>query len=357
MNLATRCTECGTVFRVVQDQLKVSEGWVRCGRCTAVFNAQAHLFDLDAPPAPAPAAPDSARLVPSPAAGTTQSNDPDDWSPTMPVEDPVEMARLGLAPDAHEFDDVVDVTAAAPDAERGEAHHDAGDADDILLLQPGAARADTEADTAMSTDGTPDVFVDIGDPSAPVAAAALASAPVHIDADEAAVTPSFMRSGQTGSPLDRPALRTGLLVAAIVLSLALVAQALVAWRDQVAAQVPALRPVINALCQGLNCRIAPLRRIDRLAVEASGLTRIEGAPLHRLSVTLRNRADTAVMAPALDLSITDTQGKLVARKVLQLADLGVTTTSIEAGAELPLQALLNTGERRVAGYTVELFYP
>ena len=39
MSLATRCTACGTVFRVVQDQLKVSEGWVRCGRCDEVFNA------------------------------------------------------------------------------------------------------------------------------------------------------------------------------------------------------------------------------------------------------------------------------------------------------------------------------
>jgi predicted Zn finger-like uncharacterized protein len=39
MSLATRCTDCNTVFRVVQDQLKVSEGWVRCGRCDAVFNA------------------------------------------------------------------------------------------------------------------------------------------------------------------------------------------------------------------------------------------------------------------------------------------------------------------------------
>src|SRR5215204_77154 len=52
MSLATRCTTCGTVFRVVQDQLKVSEGWVRCGRCNDVFNAIEGLFDLerDAPP-------------------------------------------------------------------------------------------------------------------------------------------------------------------------------------------------------------------------------------------------------------------------------------------------------------------
>src|SRR5437868_14677145 len=65
MSMATRCTTCGTIFRVVQDQLKVSEGWVRCGRCDAVFNAIESLFDLEheAPPpwqpgnAPPPVAP------------------------------------------------------------------------------------------------------------------------------------------------------------------------------------------------------------------------------------------------------------------------------------------------------------
>ncbi|MEO7338854.1 MAG: zinc-ribbon domain-containing protein, partial [Caldimonas sp.] len=46
MTLATRCTACGTAFRVVQDQLKVSEGWVRCGRCGEVFSALEGLFDL-----------------------------------------------------------------------------------------------------------------------------------------------------------------------------------------------------------------------------------------------------------------------------------------------------------------------
>src|SRR5688572_24142548 len=47
MSLATRCSVCQTVFRVVQDQLKVSEGWVRCGRCAKVFNAFEGLFDLE----------------------------------------------------------------------------------------------------------------------------------------------------------------------------------------------------------------------------------------------------------------------------------------------------------------------
>lgn len=65
MNLATRCTTCGTIFRVVQDQLRVSEGWVRCGRCAEVFDAREQLFDLerDSPP---PWPPLSASAEPAP---------------------------------------------------------------------------------------------------------------------------------------------------------------------------------------------------------------------------------------------------------------------------------------------------
>ena len=50
MSLATRCPACGTIFRVVQDQLKVSEGWVRCGQCHEVFHGIEQLFDLESDP-------------------------------------------------------------------------------------------------------------------------------------------------------------------------------------------------------------------------------------------------------------------------------------------------------------------
>ena len=60
MSLATRCIHCGTIFKIVEDQLKVSEGWVRCGRCNEVFNALPTLFDMDSeapPPRRTPAPP------------------------------------------------------------------------------------------------------------------------------------------------------------------------------------------------------------------------------------------------------------------------------------------------------------
>lgn len=43
MALVTRCPECATLFKIVPDQLRISEGWVRCGHCNEVFDASVDL--------------------------------------------------------------------------------------------------------------------------------------------------------------------------------------------------------------------------------------------------------------------------------------------------------------------------
>lgn len=67
MSQITRCPSCATMFKVVADQLRISDGWVRCGQCKEVFDASAHLLLSEpqvllpdvcmaaAPPPPAPA--------------------------------------------------------------------------------------------------------------------------------------------------------------------------------------------------------------------------------------------------------------------------------------------------------------
>ena len=343
MNLATRCTECGTVFRVVPDQLKVSEGWVRCGRCSAVFNAQEQLFDLDAPAAaveaPAPTTVSTAQGAISSAA--------DDAGPGADVNEAQAVPTGDGEPAIAAFDDArVDAFDSTPriadtaDPVEGPA----GPVDDRAAPDPTAP--------ADPPDTSPAVVVSIGE-----AGATTAAAPVRIDDDEASPTPSFMQASNDALFWHRPGVRGLLVGLAAVLALALAVQSVLIWRDALAAQFTAMRPALQAICDGLGCRISPLRRIESLSVDASGLTRIEGAPLHRLSVTLRNRADIALLAPALELSLTDVQGKMLARRVLTLAELGAAATTLAPGAELPLQALLSTGERRIAGYTVELFYP
>ena len=46
MSFTTRCPACGTMFKVVADQLKISDGWVRCGHCADVFDATLNLHPV-----------------------------------------------------------------------------------------------------------------------------------------------------------------------------------------------------------------------------------------------------------------------------------------------------------------------
>lgn len=400
MSLTTRCTECGTVFRVVPDQLKVSEGWVRCGRCAAVFNAQEELLDPDVAVSP-------------PALGRAGDNDidtdialADDDSPAKPPREQRLMPDAPAAPDLALSSADRSRADASPDRASAWAHDPGRD----TTLQFGAAPAPGAADIGlpnwhddppMQAGDSPDVVVSIGAGSSagrlateptlgpvdtddfvhrpvdlaadyaadhptghPAAAAtdpsthgAAALAAIAIDPDEADIAPSFMRTPDPGALWRRPAVRAGLWIMAAVLTIILAGQAVMAWRDSLAAALPELKPALVQACQWLGCQISAPRRVDQLSVEASGLNRIEGAPLHRLSLTLRNRGPSAVLVPALDLSLTDAQGKLLVRRVLRASELGGVPTTLAAGAELPLQALLSTAQLRISGYTIEIFYP
>ena len=350
MSLATRCNACGTVFRVVPDQLKVSDGWVRCGRCSAVFNAQASLFELEESASTTPL--DGHPQPPADGAGSVGSDrlrDPGaaarfDFDLGPPPATPLPASSSGWDGDS--------AAPQAPLSDLPAAYFDetAAVADTRFDLPPIDAPA-WPVEPSFD-DGSPASVVSISDQASAGAAPAL-----QVDADEVAAMPSFMQAREPALAWRRPAARRALLGLAVLLGLALLAQAAGLWRDNLAAHVPTLRPLLASACEQVGCRIQPPRRIDQLSVDASGLTHIDGAPLHRLSLTLRNRADVAVASPAIELTLTDVQGQLMAKRVMPLSEFGVAAATLGAGAELPLQALLSTGDRRISGYTVELFYP
>ena len=111
----------------------------------------------------------------------------------------------------------------------------------------------------------------------------------------------------------------------------------------------------------LGCRVEALRAHRRAGGGEQRPVRVEGSSVYRCSVVLRNRADIEVVLPALDLSLTDTQGRLIARRVLQRHRPGRVVSPRSAPArELALQATLQAAlpsAEPVAGYTIELFYP
>lgn len=325
MSLATRCSACGTVFRVVQDQLKVSEGWVRCGRCNEVFNALEGLFDLarDAPPD------GSMDPPPLPAFTSTARSDaePTGDDGPAPTSDPVDRFEAERPGTRH---DDLGSTPATRVSERDRLEFP----DARFDLESGAS----ETITAAPAD------------EAPVGSTEDAGGP-------AAIAPEFIRQAQARARWQRPAARTAIGVLSLLLLATLVVQGAHHFRDTVAARWPLTKPVLITWCGLVGCTIESPRRIDEMSVESTALTRADGPGAFNLSVTLRNRGTTLNALPAVELSLTDTAERLVARRVLLPQDFAAVPRAVEPGAESALQLGLNTDSARVAGYTVEIFYP
>jgi predicted Zn finger-like uncharacterized protein len=323
MSLATRCAACGTVFRVVQDQLKVSEGWVCCGRCGDVFNALEGLFDLERETAPAwtPSQRGALDLLPSSA---DEHRAQSSAAAAMASSEP----QAAVGPESIQ-DTEVD-TRADSQIEARLLERDEFDDDERV------GRGEVSVIDEASTDGpAPDAPAPWPEPA-----------------------PAFVQQADRAARWQRPRVRLALALAAVALGLMLGAQVALWQRDTIAARWPLAAPLLAALCEPLACRLEPLRRLEGLAVESSGLTQLGELSLYQLRVSLRNRDTLALRTPALDLTMTDSRGEVVARRVLGGRDFGSETPlQVAAGAELALQAVLDTGERRVSGYSVEIFYP
>lgn len=351
MSLATRCTACGTVFRVVQDQLKVSEGWVRCGRCSEVFNALEGLFDLerDTPPEwPASVSPEIGNETPAGSHEPTRlPGDPPvavvAAHPLIEAEAPAwSPLAASTLPTSHD-----DADPWATGSHHGGRHSTpAGRVNERDRLE----FPDAQFDPDMLADDTVHLHAPPNDSASTPAARSS-------ELGDTAAAPEFVRHAQRLAQWRSPAMRAGLVSVLLVLIAALALQSLHHHRNVIAARWPATQPLLAGWCHLLACRIEPPNRIDDVAVESTALTRAAAPDAFKLSVVLRNRGAMVVALPSIDLTLTDTNGQLIARRVLAPSDFRAASLAMKPGGESALQLLLTAGNARVTGYTVEVFYP
>jgi predicted Zn finger-like uncharacterized protein len=376
MSLVTRCTSCGTLFKVVADQLKISEGWVRCGQCATVFDAQANLVEVPVqtvPPMPAqtPAqvdAPGGAFLGDSALdaqdreallAAFASAN----VKITLPAKAESHSKPTNLQASA--------LSAAALPAIQSPAHVDS------QSFHPGKLRdgADLETEAGPSTGG----WVASQYPAqAPEAADQAIEQPVQAmpEADTTGQSaaeqamPQFVQQAQRAARWRSPWVRFALCMLALLLLSGLALQIALQDKDAIAAQWPQTKPWLEQMCQQAGCKVEALKRIEALTVDASSFNRINknNAQLeattqsYRLAVTLKNTGALPVAVPHVELSLQDAQDQPILRRVLSPADMGLSFVALspmqDVSGALTLQVdASQLANRRIQGYRVLAFYP
>lgn len=166
---------------------------------------------------------------------------------------------------------------------------------------------------------------------------------------------------EAAKPVRKPR-RWPWVVGSTFLMLTLLAQALYFYRVEIAALLPGLKPALTSYCELLQCTIPLPKKADLMSIESSNLEADPQQPnIIIVSVLLHNVATYVQAYPDLELSLTDLQDKIVARRVFtppQYLKAGESEKSgLAANREMSIQLRLDTFDLKPSGYKLFLFYP
>jgi predicted Zn finger-like uncharacterized protein len=326
MSFITRCPACHTAFKVVSDQLKISEGWVRCGHCQQVFDATLDLQpwwpELPAEPVPQPAP----------------------TSPPAPMQQPAFVPPAVIEPSPSPEPDPEPSTEPDPEPQS----------------DPKPAPQPVPVEAFSAVDADPEPTRESWSGSVPERAMEPPTEPSleqPLRADEP--LPSFVRQAQRRAFWRRPWVRWSLGLVLVLLTAVLGVQAALHWRDPLAAHAPQAQPALETLCAPVDCKVEPPRQLEHIVIDSSVLLRREPGR-YTFNVVVRNTASVELTAPALELTLTDLQDQVVVRRVLLPHEWPEPRATLAPGAEWPVQFELELDAPQaqvMTGYRAILFYP
>ena len=365
--MRTRCPECGTVFRVTSEQLRVKAGKVRCGQCQAVFNAfdywQADEQD-SLPAAEYQAADVSVREA---------HVDPVVDAPVIDDEahlaEPSESQVVG-APDTP----VVDETGGGlpvSDESGDERTHDPEQYGDdgyaILAAESTLIKAESEVETVagQEADNREDGAGGEGRDQTPEETTLAAREAGLVAARELSDSAGFNRWAAGTLAVDdsagfaTEATRSAVwpyVIFLLLLSLSLLAQLAYHFRTELVLRLPSL----VAVYESAGIEIPLPRDPAFVSIESSDLQSDNARGLFVMQATLKNRAAYAQAWPALELSLTDTNDAVVLRRVIYAAEYlppGTQSDAFPANAEVAVRLWVEARDVGAAGYRLYIFYP
>jgi predicted Zn finger-like uncharacterized protein len=367
MTHKARCPACSTVFAISSEALGASGGWVRCGRCSEVFDAVVHRYqggsaDPDSlaerlalqlqTPVQQPAG-HGAKAANRPSRIEVTST-PDATSPNLPTDADTganAFAPTVLADFPTKFLAANDPLPTPPVKSPRRKNSDATHASKREKV--GRAGSDIAIDTPRAkAESAP-----FTRPVEPVVAHTSPS-----------VTPpllsEFVRRGFDN--VDRQPLQLWLwtLLAIVSLSGLLAMQFALTMRHELAAHYPASKATLTALCKPFGCSVNPLAALDAITIDASSFQELpsNSSSLNfELKWSVTNHALYPVARPAFELTLNDVLDRPLIRRVLLPTELGAVEPELAAegtwtGA-MNLRVQPPNAGVKISGYRLTAFYP
>jgi predicted Zn finger-like uncharacterized protein len=410
MSLITRCPACATQFKIVPDQLKLSDGWVRCGHCSDVFDATRYLESrvpgaIQSKHSGARQAPPSLGRDPSapPSVDVVSSTPMDVAVPSgQAVQEEMAFAlSLQRGSTALQSDDLdMDLTLDGPSPSLATDQTQPGGVDRFIptprldqattqeanrekenaanfhselqrfaagqVKPPETARAVIPAGPAAPPTASPPAPPAPTAPTAPTAADAVQQSNEDVaqlrdvqQGEAAALEPGFVRQARQRAFWRSPGVRGLLAVVVLLLSALLAVQWALLERDRLAARYPDLQPLLASLCEPLGCTIGAVRDLQAVVIDSATLTRRLG-DFYAFDLVLKNTSAMALAVPALELSLTDTANTVISRRVYLPGELPGVPPLLppQATVSVSLRLSLAVGnELPMAGYRALVFYP
>ncbi|MEI6548021.1 MAG: DUF3426 domain-containing protein [Burkholderiales bacterium] len=138
-------------------------------------------------------------------------------------------------------------------------------------------------------------------------------------------------------------------------------QALISYRNDIAARSAAISDVLQPVLEAFGLTITPPLDLSALSIESFELQTGRSKNLLQMTAVLRNRGNHVVTFPAMELTLTDSSGALLSRKVIRVESYLDTPLIAARGlarrSEWPIRIALEHDGLEPAGYSVALFYP
>ncbi len=316
MSLVTRCPKCHSDFVVKLEQLQALDGLVRCGSCSHIFDGfatlQSQLPTLTQRPGVGQAGA-------SPVSPATQTVEPSVLRHRAERAEPrALLVEPELPPPA-----VTSAPSQRFSFTAKEADHEAEQSEMMIV---GESRLRGEGLSVGRTQ--PEFLVD---------------------------------------EVDTPRLKMLLWSLGSALALALlVVQLAYVFRNDLATQIPALRPALDSLCAKLKCEISLRRYLERISVSVIAFERQSAADQESKTVdmllkfSIRNRLNQPQPWPDLSLELTDASGTVVLRKRMRPTEYlpgTLVNKPFAASQEVSLVLPVAVTGLQINGYTLKPFFP